>query len=194
MAESKLRVLVVDDSMIFRKVVRDALADVPGIEVVGVAADGKSALSRLETLTPDLLTLDIEMPHLNGLQVLEELQRTKAKCGAIMLSALTSAGAKLTTQALSLGAFDFVLKPTGESQPDCLIQLKRNCCPRSTHSASQNKAAHRHPSRLNRLQPFRTPRARLANRESWSSGSRPVVLFRWAKSCHSSRRTSPCRS
>ncbi len=128
--EANLKVLVVDDSMIFRKVVRDSLAAMPGIEVVGVASDGRSALDRLDSLKPDLITLDIEMPQLNGLQVLQELQHKKVKCGTIMLSSLTSSGARLTTQALSLGAFDFVLKPSGENASDCLMQLKRDLLPK----------------------------------------------------------------
>lgn len=122
--------MVVDDSMIFRKVVRDSLTAMPGVEVVGVASDGKGALDRLDALKPDLITLDIEMPQLNGLQVLQELQRQRLKCGAIMLSSLTSSGARLTTQALSLGAFDFVLKPSGDNAQDCLLQLKRELLPK----------------------------------------------------------------
>ena len=69
-----MRVLVVDDSTIFRKVVRDALAVIPGVEIVGTAPDGRKALAKIAQLKPDLVTLDVEMPELTGLDVLRELR------------------------------------------------------------------------------------------------------------------------
>ena len=116
-----MRVLVVDDSTLFRKVVRDVLKTIPGVEVVGVAANGKLALDKIDQLRPDLLTLDIEMPELDGIGVLRHLSKQSsvpgepAAPGAIMLSSLTEKGAKMTTEALALGAFDFILKPNGDS-------------------------------------------------------------------------------
>ena len=108
-----MRVLVVDDSMLFRKVVRDALAEEPAIEVVGSAADGRAALEKIDQLNPDAITLDLEMPEVDGLGVLRQLRQRPDPPGVIVVSALTDAGATLTTQALRLGAFDFVLKPSG---------------------------------------------------------------------------------
>jgi two-component system chemotaxis response regulator CheB len=70
-----LRVLVVDDTVLYRKIVSDALATLPNVEVVGSAHNGKAAISKLASLKPDLLTLDIEMPEMNGIQVLEYLQK-----------------------------------------------------------------------------------------------------------------------
>jgi two-component system, chemotaxis family, protein-glutamate methylesterase/glutaminase len=108
-----VRVLVVDDTVIYRKVVADILARLPGVEVVGVAANGKIALQKIEQLNPDLLTLDIEMPEMDGLAVLGALKERRFPAKAIMLSSLTSEGADATLAALSLGAFDFVVKPAG---------------------------------------------------------------------------------
>jgi two-component system chemotaxis response regulator CheB len=106
-----LRVLVVDDTVLYRKIVSDVLSSIPDVEVVGSAHNGKAAISKLATLKPDLLTLDIEMPEMNGIQVLEHIQRQAPQIGAIMLSTLTHEGGVMTMKALELGAFDFIPKP-----------------------------------------------------------------------------------
>jgi two-component system chemotaxis response regulator CheB len=106
-----LKVLVVDDTVVYRKIVSDVLAEIPNVEVVGTAHNGKAALLKVRTLKPDLLTLDIEMPEVNGLEVLAELQKTAPRVGAVMLSTLTSEGGVMTMKALELGAFDFIPKP-----------------------------------------------------------------------------------
>ena len=108
----KLKVLVVDDTIVYRTSVSDVLKEIPGVEVVGVAHNGKIAISKIGILKPDLLTLDIEMPVMNGLEVLAELKRNYPGVGAIMLSTLTADGSEMTMQALELGAFDFILKPS----------------------------------------------------------------------------------
>ena len=110
-----MRVVVVEDSNIFRKVVRDTLAELPGVEVVGVAADGDSALAKIGQLKPDLVTLDVEMPQKSGLDVLTELRGRPQRPEVIMVSSLTDSTARATTAALRLGAFDFVLKPSAAS-------------------------------------------------------------------------------
>ena len=106
-----LRVMVVDDTVLYRKIVSDVLATIPDVEVVGSAHNGKAAISKLASLKPDLLTLDIEMPEMNGIQVLEHLQKQAPHIGAIMLSTLTHEGGVMTMKALELGAFDFIPKP-----------------------------------------------------------------------------------
>lgn len=111
---TNLRALVVDDSLIFRKVVRDSLASIEGVEVIDVARDGESAIEKIRILRPDVVTLDVEMPGLDGLQVLEAIQRLKIDTNVIMVSSLTTRGAETTTRALSIGAFDFILKPNHE--------------------------------------------------------------------------------
>ncbi len=108
-----LRVLVVDDSLLYRKIVRDALAEIPNVEVIGSAANGQQALEKIAAQNPDLITLDFEMPELDGLGVLRALKQKRLSTKAVMVSALTAEGATSTVQALQQGAFDFVLKPTG---------------------------------------------------------------------------------
>jgi len=107
----KIKVLVVDDTIVYRKAVSDILAEMPGVEVVGVAHNGKIAVSKIQTLKPDLLTLDIEMPEMNGIEVLQYLQQHAPHISAIMVSTLTSEGGEMTMRALELGAYDFILKP-----------------------------------------------------------------------------------
>ena len=108
---TKLRVLVVDDTIVYRKVVSDILSLIPGVEVIGVAHNGKIALDKIRILKPDLVTLDIEMPIMNGIDVLKALKKDNSPTGAIMLSTLTAEGSLMTMKALELGAFDFILKP-----------------------------------------------------------------------------------
>ncbi len=108
---NNIRVLVVDDTIVYRKIVSDVLSEIPGIEVVGTANNGKIAMSRIVSMRPDLITLDIEMPEMNGLEVLAEMQKVAPDVGAIMLSTLTHEGGDMTIKALELGAFDFIPKP-----------------------------------------------------------------------------------
>ncbi|MFZ5564500.1 MAG: protein-glutamate methylesterase/protein-glutamine glutaminase [Thermodesulfobacteriota bacterium] len=114
----KLRVLVVDDTILYRKIVSDALADIPNVEIVGTANNGKTALARILSLHPDLITLDVEMPSMDGIEVLEEIARMRIDVGVIMLSSLTYEGGELTVKALQLGAFDFIPKPELSSIAD----------------------------------------------------------------------------
>ncbi len=111
-----LRVLVVDDTIVYRKAVSDIIEEIPGVELAGVAHNGKIAISKILTLKPDILTLDIEMPEMNGIEVLVELQKNHPGIGVIMLSTLTAEGSDMTMRALELGAFDFILKPQSKNQ------------------------------------------------------------------------------
>ena len=123
------RVLVVDDAVLFRRVVTDALAGIPGVEVAGSASNGRLALTRLAALAPDLMTLDIEMPEMNGLEVLEAMKASGSKTGVIVLSSQTLSGGSMTIRALELGAFDFVTKPEGGSSADNLLRLRGRMLP-----------------------------------------------------------------
>jgi two-component system chemotaxis response regulator CheB len=107
----KIRVLIVDDSVVIRRLLTDILKDDPEIEVAGTAPNGKIALAKLPQLNPDLVTLDIEMPELDGLGTLPELRKAYPKLPVIMFSTLTERGAKATLDALALGASDYVAKP-----------------------------------------------------------------------------------
>ncbi|MDD1719764.1 MAG: chemotaxis-specific protein-glutamate methyltransferase CheB [Methanoregulaceae archaeon] len=106
-----IRVLIVDDSLFMRTVIRDMLGKSPGIEVVGTAVDGEDALKKIEDLSPDVMTLDIEMPRLDGLGLLGRRDTVRKFPRVIMLSSLTARGASVTRQAMDLGADDFMLKP-----------------------------------------------------------------------------------
>jgi len=113
-----LRVLVVDDTIVYRKALSDIIAEIPGVELAGVAHNGNIAISKIKTLKPDVLTLDIEMPQMNGNEVLAELKKNYPDVGAIMLSTLTDEGSHMTMRALDLGAFDFILKPQSTNQTE----------------------------------------------------------------------------
>jgi two-component system, chemotaxis family, protein-glutamate methylesterase/glutaminase len=123
------RVLVVDDTVVFRRIVSDALTGMPGVEVVGTASNGKLAMSRIAALHPDLVTLDIEMPEMNGIEVLEAMSAAGMTAGVIMLSSLTVRGGEMTVRALELGAFDFLTKPEGSNQETNLVQLRARLLP-----------------------------------------------------------------
>ena len=102
-----MRVLVADDAILFRRLLRDVLVSLPGVEVVGTATNGRIAVEKVRELKPDLLTLDIEMPEMDGLAVLDELFRKgEPQVEIIAVSALSRRGGDLTMRALEKGAFD----------------------------------------------------------------------------------------
>ncbi|OJV78488.1 MAG: chemotaxis response regulator protein-glutamate methylesterase [Cellulomonas sp. 73-92] len=108
-----VRVLVVDDSVVIRRLVSEALGRDPRIEVVGTASNGRLALARVEQLAPDVVTMDIEMPEMDGIEAVRELRRSGHRMPIIMFSTLTERGAVATLDALAAGATDYVAKPTG---------------------------------------------------------------------------------
>ncbi len=107
----KIRVLVVDDAVVIRKMIADVLARDPEIEVAGTAANGRIALQRIPQVNPDLITLDVEMPEMDGLATLKEIRKVYPKLPVIMFSTLTARGGVTTLEALALGATDYVTKP-----------------------------------------------------------------------------------
>ncbi|MCE5300735.1 MAG: chemotaxis response regulator protein-glutamate methylesterase [Spirochaetia bacterium] len=113
----KIKVLVVDDSAFMRKIIPDMLNEDPGIEVIGTARDGKEAFKKAIELAPDVITLDVEMPGLDGLHTLGYIMSEKPT-PVIMLSAYTPSGADITIKALQYGAVDYVCKPSGEISLD----------------------------------------------------------------------------
>lgn len=114
---TKIRVLVVDDSAFMRKVISDIINKDTELELVGTARNGKDALSKLMVLKPDVITLDVEMPEMNGLEALEKIMYV-SPTPTIMLSSLTKKNADITIQALAKGAIDFVQKPGGFISPN----------------------------------------------------------------------------
>jgi two-component system chemotaxis response regulator CheB len=113
-----IRVLIVDDSRMIRDVLTDILRDQPDIEVVGGAADAFEARDMIRDLKPDVITLDVEMPKMNGLEFLDKLMRAKPM-PVVMISSFTETGSEVTFRALELGAVEFVTKPKlNEQTPD----------------------------------------------------------------------------
>jgi two-component system chemotaxis response regulator CheB len=109
----KVRVLVVDDSVVMRRILSEVIAADPELEVAAYAANGQIAMSLLNQTAPDIVTLDIEMPVMNGLATLKALRAAGFKLPVIMFSTLTERGAEATIDALALGASDYVAKPSG---------------------------------------------------------------------------------
>lgn len=130
MSETSIHALVIDDSALYRKFVKSVLEEIPGVEVIGTATNGRLGMEKIEALKPDLITLDLEMPELDGLGVLRELSDKGIEIASIMISSLTEQGAKATNTALQLGAFDFVLKPIGKDPDSSREQLKADLSPK----------------------------------------------------------------
>jgi two-component system chemotaxis response regulator CheB len=121
----KIRVLVVDDSVVIRRFVSRVLAEEPAFEVVGFAANGVAALAQDKLLHPDVFTMDIEMPELDGLATVRALRAQGSKAVIIMCSTLTTRGAASAIEALMLGANDYVTKPTGSNSTDAMLDTLR---------------------------------------------------------------------
>lgn len=121
----KIRVLVVDDSVVIRRLVTRALEEAPEIEVAGAAANGVIALQRMEQLNPDAVTLDIEMPEMDGLETLRQIRKRYPQVVVIMFSTLTTRGAAATMDALSAGANDYVAKAANIGSLDVSLAALR---------------------------------------------------------------------
>jgi two-component system chemotaxis response regulator CheB len=107
---NKIRVLIIDDSLLIRKVLTSILSNAPDIDVIGAAEDPFVARDMIKQLSPDVLTLDVDMPHMDGITFLRNLMRLRP-IPVVMISTLTEHGAETTLEALALGAVDFVAKP-----------------------------------------------------------------------------------
>jgi len=125
---AKLKALVVDDSALYRKILSDLVSELPDVELLGTAPNGRIAMEKIERSAPDFITLDFEMPEMDGLEVLRKLKAASSPVKAIMVSAHTKAGASVTMQALEMGAYDFITKPDTsslvESKAELSSQLK----------------------------------------------------------------------
>jgi len=123
---TRIRILVVDDSLVIRRLLSDTLAEDRTLEVVATASDGRIALAKIPPLKPDLITLDIEMPVMDGLETLVAIRKLYPKLPVIMFSTLTEHGAEATLDALSLGASDYVTKPSNTGSPARAIERIRS--------------------------------------------------------------------
>lgn len=125
-----IRVMVVDDSSVIRKVVRSVIDAEPDMEVVEEASDGRAALQRLREIEPDVLTLDVEMPHLDGVETVRALRPGQRRLPVIMFSTLTERGAQVTVEALLSGANDYVHKPSASNIADAQQQVRATLIPK----------------------------------------------------------------
>jgi two-component system, chemotaxis family, protein-glutamate methylesterase/glutaminase len=164
-----LRVLIVDDTVTYRKVASMARADLADVEVVGTAANGKIALQKIEQLAPDLLLLDVEMPEINGVELLRQLKTANRNLGVIMLSAVTVEGAAATVEALELGAFDFVSKPCEGSAEVNVSRLRKEL-----HQKIQDYIRTRSIRQALQLPPNKTLAGGNGNAPLAAAGSRPA--------------------
>lgn len=127
----RIRILVVDDSVVIRRLVVHSLEQDPALEVVGVAANGAIALQRIPQFNPDVVTLDIEMPEMGGLETLRHIRREFPQLRVVMLSTLTERGAAITMEALTLGADDYLAKVSSEGSLDrSVARLREELTPR----------------------------------------------------------------
>ncbi len=141
-----ISVLVVDDSAVIRRLVTDVLGADPGIRVIGTAPNGKIALDKIAQLNPDIVTLDVEMPVLDGVSTVRELRKTRPKLPVIMFSTLTSVGADATLAALRAGASDYVTKPANTgSITESVASVREQLVPR-IHALCARNAPRRSPA------------------------------------------------
>ena len=122
----KIKVLIADDSVVIRKILSDIMSQDPAIEVVGTAANGSICLKQIPLVKPDIISLDIEMPEMNGLETLEKIREEWPDLPVIMFSTLTQSGATATLDALSKGATDYVTKPSQVAGLDQGIEPIKN--------------------------------------------------------------------
>ncbi len=120
-ADTPIRVLIVDDSAFMRFTIAKRLSETPGIVVVGSAHNGEEALALIPNTKPDVITMDVEMPGMDGLTTLRQIMVNNPR-PVIMLSSLTTQGANETVQALTLGAVDFVAKPTAKANIESIME------------------------------------------------------------------------
>src|SRR5262245_27836458 len=125
------RILIVDDSRIFRAAVAEALAGVEDMAVVGEVYNGEKAMEFIRTAPPDMVTLDLEMPGMGGLETLRAIQQVNAgrppgsEIGVVVVSSFTRRGGEVTVRALQAGAFDFITKPSGENSAESGALLRQ---------------------------------------------------------------------
>lgn len=127
---NKKRVLIVDDAVVVRKVLSDALAADPNLEVAGTAVNGRIALTKFAAIKPDVVLLDIEMPEMDGLETVRQLRQIDPRVPIIMFSTLTENGASATLEALGLGATDYVTKPSNSDLVAASDAIHRELIPK----------------------------------------------------------------
>jgi len=123
------RILVVDDTVTYRKIMSEVVNGIPGAKLLGTASNGRLALKKVETLKPDIVLCDVEMPEMDGLETLKRINKTYPKIGVIMVSGASTRSANLTIKALNAGALDFVPKPEGLGFSESMEILQEKITP-----------------------------------------------------------------
>lgn len=179
--KGKIRVLIADDSAFMRKVLHSILLAEPGFEVVGEARDGREAVAQCEALKPDVITMDINMPHVDGLQATEQIMSNNPR-PILVVSSETREGAEVTLKALELGAIDFVAKPSSgvdldmSSVRDELVRKLRVAAKvRVVRTASKTKVAHEVATSAPRTEPGMKGEAK--SESSRANGGRSHTKF-----------------
>lgn len=152
---------MVDDAVVMRKMITEVLSRDPQIEVIGTAPNGRIALQKIPQTNPDLITLDVEMPDMDGVETLRELRKTYPKLPVIMFSTVTARGAQITLEALALGATDYVTKPANVgSVTDGISRLELELIPKIKAHCKHLRAADppgNHTAFVSRLKPVSYP-------------------------------------
>jgi two-component system, chemotaxis family, protein-glutamate methylesterase/glutaminase len=129
-AGQKIRVLIVDDSVVVRRLIANAIETDPLIEVAGIAMDGQMAIEKMRLLKPDVITMDIEMPRMNGIEAVRGIRQENTESRILMFSTLSERGATVTLEALALGADDALLKVVDTNPEASQKRLKEELLPR----------------------------------------------------------------
>jgi two-component system, chemotaxis family, protein-glutamate methylesterase/glutaminase len=126
----QIQIMIVDDSLVVRKVLTNVLSSDPDLAIAGWASNGRLALAKLQTLRPDIILLDIEMPEMNGLETIPGIRKILPHTPIIMFSTLTERGAEATLDALALGASDYVAKPSNQNMAATSEAIQRDLVPK----------------------------------------------------------------
>jgi two-component system chemotaxis response regulator CheB len=127
---TQIQIMIVDDSLVVRKALTTVLSTDPDLAIAGWASNGRLALAKLQTLRPDIILLDIEMPEMNGLETIPEIRKILPHTPIIMFSTLTESGAEATLDALALGASDYVTKPSNQNMAATSEAIHRDLVPK----------------------------------------------------------------
>jgi len=165
MPHTKLRVLVVDDTIVYRKILSEVLESIEDVQLIGVASHGRLALAKLEQTPADLVLLDVEMPEMGGLETLGHLRKRWPETDVVMVSGTNMSSAEITVQALEQGALDFLRKPEGTDPEASRQELRDKLRPLIRHIAMRRNmrapaapraagVAEIHPAVPRRITPF----------------------------------------
>ena len=177
---ARTRILVVDDSAVARRLVSEAIATDPSLELVGSAPNGRLALARLEQLKPDVITLDLEMPEMDGLATLIEVRKSHPHLPVIMFSSLTERGGLATLEAIAHGASDYLMKPDDTASIDeTRKRIVAELLPRirafaPPGAASSTAAARAAPARAEKAGAEKTGAEKAVNDKPIAAASRPA--------------------